>query len=152
MKIAIGCDHAGFYLKEDIKKYLKEQKIAHQDLGCFSTDPVDYPDITLMVAEAVKKKKFDRGMVICGTGIGAAMVANKIPGIRAALCHDPLSASFSRSHNDANILTMGGRIIGPVLACEIVRVWLTTEFSGGRHKKRLDKLSRIEGKYVLRKK
>lgn len=147
MKIVLGSDHAGFNLKEKIKKYLKEQDFLFDDLGTYSTDPVDYPDITLKVAEAVAKGEYTRGIIICGTGIGTAIVANKIPGIRAALCHDPVSSSFSRTHNDANILTLGERIIGPNLALEIVRIFLTTEFSRGRHIRRVEKIKKIEEKY-----
>ena len=109
MKIILGSDHAGFNLKEKIKKYLKEQDFSFDDLGTYSTDPVDYPDITLKVAKAVAKGEYRRGIIICGTGIGTAIVANKVPGIRAALCHDPVSSSFSRTHNDANILTLSTR-------------------------------------------
>ncbi len=147
MKIILGSDHAGFNLKEKIKKYLKEQDFSFDDLGTYSTDPVDYPDITLKVAKAVAKGEYRRGIIICGTGIGTAIVANKVPGIRAALCHDPVSSSFSRTHNDANILTLGERIIGPNLALEIVRIFLTTEFSGGRHIRRVEKIKKIEEKY-----
>ena len=147
MKIILGSDHAGFNLKEKIKKYLKEQDFSFDDLGTYSTDPVDYHDITLKVAKAVAKGEYRRGIIICGTGIGTAIVANKVPGIRAALCHDPVSSSFSRTHNDANILTLGERIIGPNLALEIVRIFLTTEFSGGRHIRRVEKIKKIEEKY-----
>jgi len=147
MKIILGSDHAGFNLKEKIKKYLKEQDFSFDDLGTYSTDPVDYPDITLKVAKAVAKGEYRRGIIICGTGIGTAIAANKVPGIRAALCHDPVSSSFSRTHNDANILTLGERIIGPNLALEIVRIFLTTEFSGGRHIRRVEKIKKIEEKY-----
>ena len=147
MKIILGSDHAGFNLKEKIKKYLKEQDFSFDDLGTYSTDPVDYPDITLKVAKAVAKGEYRRGIIVCGTGIGTAIAANKVPGIRAALCHDPVSSSFSRTHNDANILTLGERIIGPNLALEIVRIFLTTEFSGGRHIRRVEKIKKIEEKY-----
>lgn len=147
MKIVLGSDHAGFNLKEKIKKYLKEQDFLFDDLGTYSTDPVDYPDITLKVAEAVAKGEYTRGIIVCGTGIGTAIAANKVPGIRAALCHDPVSSSFSRTHNDANILTLGERIIGPNLALEIVRIFLTTEFSRGRHIRRVEKIKKIEEKY-----
>ena len=147
MKIVLGSDHAGFNLKEKIKKYLKEQDFSFDDLGTYSTDPVDYPDITLKVAKAVAKGEYRRGIIVCGTGIGTAIAANKVPGIRAALCHDPVSSSFSRTHNDANILTLGERIIGPNLALEIVRIFLTTEFSGGRHIRRVEKIKKIEEKY-----
>lgn len=147
MKIAIGADHAGFNLKNTIIKYLREKKFPVVDMGTFSTDPVDYPDIALQVAEAVERGEFDKGIIICGTGIGCQIVANKVPGIRAALCHDPLSADFARTHNNANILTLGERIIGPALACEIVNIFLTKDFSGGRHQKRLEKIEKIDEKY-----
>lgn len=150
MKIVLGSDHAGFNLKEKIKKYLKEQDFLFDDLGTYSTDPVDYPDITLKVAKSVAKGEYTRGIIICGTGIGTAIAANKVPGIRAALCHDPVSSSFSRTHNDANILTLGERIIGPNLALEIVRIFLTTEFSRGRHIRRVEKIKKIEEKYSKR--
>ncbi|MBC7342677.1 MAG: ribose 5-phosphate isomerase B [Clostridia bacterium] len=146
--IGIGCDHAGFQLKKMIMARLRDNGIAYEDLGTASEDSVDYPDYALRVAEGVMAGRYDRGILICGTGIGVAIAANKVPGIRAANCHDPLSAKLSRQHNDANILTLGGRIIGPELAWEIVQVWLATPFAGGRHQGRIDKITAIEEKYV----
>lgn len=150
MKVAIGSDHAGYNLKESLKKYLKELSFIYEDLGTFSTDPVDYPDVTLKVCQAVSKGDYERGIIICGTGIGTCIAANKVPGIRAALCHDPVSSGFSRTHNDANVLTLGERIIGPNLAQEIVRIFLTTEFTGGRHIRRVEKIKKIEEKYSVK--
>ncbi|NLI13997.1 ribose 5-phosphate isomerase B [Pelotomaculum propionicicum] len=147
MKIALGCDHGGYRLKEEIAAHLKDSGIEYSDFGTFSEDPVDYPDLALKIAEAVQKGDFDRGVLCCGTGIGVAITANKVPGIRAAQCHDTFSARASREHNDANILTMGGRVIGPGLARDIIDVWLESEFTGGRHARRVDKISSIEKKY-----
>ncbi len=144
MLIGIGSDHGGFRLKEDIKQYLTEKGIEFRDFGTHSTDSVDYPDISRLVAEAVAGAKCDRGIIICGTGIGVCIAANKVKGIRAALCHDPYSAQMSREHNNANILTMGERVIGPGLARAIVEKWLATEFAGGRHAKRVCKIADLE--------
>ncbi|NLW24131.1 MAG: ribose 5-phosphate isomerase B [Clostridia bacterium] len=144
MKVALGSDHGGFTLKEEIKKYLEEKGIEYKDFGTYSTDSCDYPDIALPVAKAVQKGEYDRGILICGTGIGIGIAANKVPGIRAALCHDTFSARASREHNNANILTMGERVIGRGLALDIVDVWLNTEFAGGRHQRRVDKIHELE--------
>lgn len=144
LKIAIGCDHGGFRLKEEIKKMLQEQSRDFYDFGTFSEDSVDYPDIALEVGKAVRDGLFDRGILICGTGIGIGIAANKLVGIRAALCHDTFSARASREHNNANILTMGERVIGAGLAGDILKVWLETDFSGGRHARRIQKISDIE--------
>lgn len=144
MKVAIGCDHGGLHLKEDIKSLLADGGYEVTDFGTNSTDSVDYPDIAVPVANAVANGKFDRGILICGTGIGIGIAANKVKGIRAALCHDTFSAHASREHNNANILTMGERIIGPGLARDIVKIWLTTEFEGGRHERRVAKIADIE--------
>lgn len=144
MKVALGSDHGGFKLKEEIKRYLEEKGIEYKDFGTYNTDSCDYPDIALPVAEAVAQGQYTRGILICGTGIGIGIAANKIKGIRAALCHDTFSARASREHNNANILTMGERVIGRGLAMEIVDIWLQTEFSGGRHQRRVDKISQIE--------
>ena len=151
MKVAIGCDHAGFTLKEKIKKYLSELKIQFFDFGTFSEEPVDYPDIVFKIAEAVSKKDYDFGILICGTGIGMSITANKFLGIKAALCSDPLSSKYARSHTNANILCIGERIIGQDMACEIVRTFLTTEFSGGRHQRRVEKIEGIEQKILSKK-
>ncbi len=147
MKIALGCDHGGFRLKEEIAVHLKACGIEYSDFGAFSEEPVDYPDLALSIAEAVKKGDFDQGVICCGTGIGVAITANKVPGIRAAQCHDTFSARAAREHNNANILTLGGRVIGPGLARDIINVWLESEFTGGRHARRVDKISSIEQKY-----
>ena len=144
LKIGIGCDHGGFKLKEEIRKMFEEKGYDFKDLGTFSEDSVDYPDIALELARAVRDGRFVRGILICGTGIGIGIAANKVKGIRAALCHDTFSARAAREHNDANILTMGERVIGPGLAREIVNIWLETDFSGGRHTRRVQKISNIE--------
>ena len=140
MKIAIGCDHGGFALKGAVIKYLEDKGYAYQDFGTYSEESCDYPDIAIAVAEAVAQGQFDKGILICGTGIGIGIAANKVPGIRAALCHDTFSAHASRAHNDANILTMGQRVIGQGLALDIVDVWLHSEFEGGRHARRIEKI------------
>lgn len=147
MRIALGSDHGGYYLKEEIKKFLEEQGFEYHDFGSFSPEAVDYPDFAQQVAEAVARGEYERGILCCGTGIGVAIAANKVPGIRAALCHDTFSARASREHNDANILTLGGRVIGPGLAREIVITWLKAEFTGGRHARRVAKITALEGKY-----
>lgn len=147
MKIAIGSDHGGYLLKEEIAKHLKEKNIDFVDFGCFTTEAVDYPDIGQAVGEAVARGEFDRGILCCGTGIGISISANKIPGIRAALCGDCFSAKASREHNDANVLALGERVIGVGLAKMIVDIWLSTEFQGGRHGRRVGKIAEIEKKY-----
>lgn len=140
MKIAIGSDHGGFELKEEIKKHLKKLKIVFNDFGTFSEEPVDYPDIGKKVAKAVTSKKYKFGILVCGTGLGMAMVANKIPGIRAAVCHNVYTAKMSRAHNDANILSLGGRVLKKATAIKIVDVFLKTPFEGGRHLRRVRKI------------
>lgn len=144
MKIGIGSDHGGFELKEYIKEYLDKEGIEYIDYGTNSMDSVDYPDYGKKVSEAVVKKQVDRAIVICGTGIGISIACNKVKGIRCALCGDTYSARMSREHNDANILALGGRVIGRDLAMEIVGIWLKTEFAGGRHGRRIEKISEIE--------
>lgn len=144
MKIAIGSDHAGFGLKEDVLALLKETGSEVIDCGTNTTASVDYPDFGEKVARMVSAGEVDRGILICGTGIGMSMVANKFPNVRAALCNDLFSAKMSRLHNDANILVLGGRIIGKDLAAEIVRTWLDTAFEGDRHMRRLQKIKKIE--------
>ena len=144
MLVAIGSDHGGFNLKEEIKKMFVEQNIQFQDLGTHSAESIDYPEIAQKVGQAVVSKECTCGIIICGTGIGVSIAANKIKGIRAALCHDVFSAQMSREHNDANVLTMGERVIGPGVACMIVSTWLNTEFAGGRHGRRVDKISQLE--------
>ncbi len=147
MKIAIGSDHAGFNLKQVVKKHLDEQNIYYEDFGCLTCEAVDYPDYGLKVAEAVVSGKYDRGILICGTGIGISISANKVPGIRAAVCTDEFCARASRQHNDANILAMGERVVGPGLALSIVDVFLKEGFQGGRHAVRVGKIKKIEEKY-----
>ncbi len=137
MKIAIGSDHGGFALKEVILSLLQELGHEINDVGCYSLNSVDYPDFADMVAEQVVKGDAEKGILICGTGIGMSMAANKHHGIRAALCNGHYTASMSREHNDANILCMGERVIGPGVAEEIVRIWLNTSFEGGRHQRRI---------------
>lgn len=148
MKIAIASDHAGFTMKEEIKIFMEEWGYCYHDFGVFSRDPVDYPDIALPLAEEVASGIYNRGILVCGTGIGVSIAANKIPGIRAALCHDTFSARAAREHNDANVLTLGARVIGTGLALEVVKTFLSVEFTGGRHQRRLDKIRAIEEKYV----
>lgn len=145
MKIGIGSDHGGFELKEYIKNHLEKQDIEYIDYGTNSTDSVDYPDFGKKVSEAVVAGEVDRAIVICGTGIGISIACNKVKGIRCALCGDTYSAKMSRAHNNANILALGARVIGIDLAVEIVNAWLNSEFEGGRHEKRVIKISEIEG-------
>ncbi len=145
MKLAIACDHGGWELKEEIAKFIKTIKnIELVDFGTAGRDSVDYPDYGKKVSEAVSTRGVDRGILICGTGIGMSIVANRYPNVRAALCHDHFTAHMSRLHNDANVLVMGERVIGKGVALEIVRTWLDTEFEGGRHQKRLDKIKEID--------
>jgi ribose 5-phosphate isomerase B len=142
--IAIGCDHAGHGLKREILKLLRELKVPHEDLGCASPDEsVHYPLYGKKVVQAVLARPHARGILICGTGLGMSIMANRFPGIRAALCHDIFSAMMSRRHNDSNLLVMGGRVIGPDLGKEIVRTWLATPFDGGRHQERLNLLEQL---------
>ncbi|MDD5093439.1 MAG: ribose 5-phosphate isomerase B [Dehalococcoidia bacterium] len=141
MRIAIGSDHAGFEMKEALKGVLAEMDQSHEDFGCYDTASTDYPDIGFAVASAVAQGRFDRGILICGSGIGMSIVANKVSGIRAALCHDTFSARVAREHNDANVLCMGQRVIGEGLAREIVITYLNSEFLGGRHARRLEKVN-----------
>ncbi|KUK12082.1 MAG: Ribose-5-phosphate isomerase [Moorella sp. 60_41] len=148
MRIALGSDHGGYHLKEEIKKFLEEAGVLYRDFGCFNPEAVDYPDYARQVAEAVARGEFERGILCCGTGIGVAIAANKVPGIRAALCHDTFSARASREHNDANVLALGGRVIGPGLAREIVKTWLEAGFTGGRHARRLAKIAALEKEYA----
>jgi len=144
MKIAIGSDHAGFGLKEDVLALLTGTAAEVIDCGTNTTASVDYPDFGEKVARMVSAGEVDRGILICGTGIGMSMVANKFPNVRAALCNDLFCAKMSRLHNDANVLVLGGRIIGKDLAAEIVRTWLNTAFEGERHMRRLQKIKKIE--------
>ena len=145
MKITIGSDHGAVELKEEVKMVLHEfEDVRVTDVGTFGTESVDYPDIAEKVCADVVSGKADRGIVLCGTGIGISIAANKIDGIRAALCGDVYSAIMSRKHNDANVLAMGGRVTGIGPAGEIVRAWVCTEFEGGRHARRVDKIMALE--------
>jgi ribose 5-phosphate isomerase B len=144
MKIAIGCDHAGFGLKQEVMGLLENLGLAVLDCGTNGTESVDYPDFGGKVSTLVSSGQVEKGILICGTGIGMSMVANKFPGVRAALCNDLFCAKMSRLHNDANILVLGGRVIGRDLAAEIVKVWLTTDFEGERHLRRINKITEIE--------
>ena len=148
MKITIGSDHGAVQLKEEVKLVLKEfGDIEVKDVGTFGTDSVDYPDIAEKVCADVTSGAADRGIVLCGTGIGISIAANKIKGIRCALCNDVYSAKMSCHHNDANVLAMGGRVLGFGPAGEIVRAWVTTEFDGGRHERRVGKIAALEEKF-----
>jgi ribose 5-phosphate isomerase B len=138
MKIVIGCDHAALRLKEIVKAHLSAEGIEMTDIGAFSEASVDYPRIGNEVAARVSQGEFERGILMCGTGLGMSMVANRFAHVRAALCNDLFAAMMSRRHNDANILVMGGRVVGDVLALEIVKTWMETPFEGGRHQMRLD--------------
>lgn len=140
MKIAIGSDHAGYPLKEHVKRYLEEKGHEVEDLGTHGTESVDYPDYGRAVGEHVAAKKAEYGVVVCGSGIGISIAANKVPGIRCALVSEPLSAELSRRHNDANVISMGARLIGNDMAERLVDVFLSTEFEGGRHCGRVEKL------------
>jgi len=144
MKIAIASDHRGFEAKQQIKAILTQ--LGHEciDFGAHDTNPIDYPDTAYLAATAVSKKQADRGILICATGLGMSIVANKIKGIRAVLCHDELSAQTSRDHNDANVLCLSGDQINEVILRKIVEVWLNTDFSGGRHQRRVRKITAIE--------
>jgi len=144
MRIAVGCDHRGLDLKQFIMKLLTEMGHIYVDFGTYTTDSVDYPDIAKKVAEAVAKGDFEQGILICDTGIGMSIAANKVKGIRAALCYDAFSASRARQHNDANVLCLGARWEQDKIS-EIVEAYLTTEFEGGRHLPRLDKIKAMEG-------
>ena len=144
MHIALGCDHRGLKLKQTIIGLLTELGYDYQDFGCYSTEPVDYPDIAQRVAEAVASGKLDHGILLCGTGIGMSIAANKVRGIRAALCYDTLSAQRARQHSNANILCLGGDTVEQYMALDIVKIYLSTTFEGGRHLRRLQKIHSLE--------
>ena len=146
MHIAVGSDHAGFGLKQATLSLLSELGHNYEDFGCHDTSSVDYPDIALPLAEAVSQGKFERGILICSTGVGISIAANKVAGARAALCHDTFSARRSREHNDANILCMGEWVVGKGLAREIIMAYLNSDFVGGRHARRVEKIHHIEGR------
>ncbi len=147
MKIAIGCDHGGLILKPTLIEFLEKNNIEYRDFGTYGAESVDYPDYALPVSEAVACGEYDYGILICGTGIGMSIAANKVTGIRCALCHDVFSAKATRLHNNANMLAFGARVIGAGLMLEIVQAFLGTEFEGARHVRRLEKIASIEKKY-----
>ncbi len=142
--IAIGCDHGGYELKLEVIKHLKEKGIEVKDFGCDSTSSVDYPDYAYPVAKSVAEGECEKGILICGTGIGMSIAANKVKGIRCALCGDTFSAHATREHNDSNVLAMGARVTGLNLALDIVDTWLGAEFMGQRHIQRIEKITKIE--------
>ena len=144
MKIAIGCDHGGFELKEAVRGYLEERQIPYEDFGAYNTDSVDYAPIAAKAARAVAAGQADFGVLVCSTGIGISMAANKVKGIRAALCTNELCAEMTRRHNNANILCMGGKVIDKETAVKLVDIFLHTEFEGGRHQRRIDQIAQIE--------
>ena len=144
MRVALGADHGGYELKEAIRTHLEAQGFEVYDLGTHSTDSVDYPKYGFLVGDSIIKGEADLGIVVCGTGQGIAMAANKMPGIRAAVCTETFSARMAREHNNANVLSLGGRVIGVGLALDIVDLFLKTEFSGGRHANRINLISNIE--------
>lgn len=143
-KIVIASDHAGFDLKECIVHYLRDKNVSVEDCGPHNSDSVDYPDYGIKIAKAVARKEAERGIIICGTGIGMSIVVNRFPGIRGTLCGDVYTAKLCREHNDSNILILGGRVVGQGLAQEIVQTWMATPFEGGRHQRRLDKIDQID--------
>ncbi len=147
--IAIACDHAGPALKEEIKALLNDMGYSYRDFGTDTSDSVDYPVYASRAAYAVASGECEKGIVICGTGIGVSIAANKVKGIRCALCSEPLSAQLTRRHNDANMLAIGARVTGPELAKEIVREFLSTDFEGGRHQRRIDMMMSLENGEVL---
>ncbi|KKI89693.1 ribose 5-phosphate isomerase [Bacillus sp. SA1-12] len=148
MKVAVASDHGGINIRREIISLLEELNIEYTDMGCECETSVDYPDYALPVAERVANGEFDRGILICGTGIGMSIAANKVKGIRCALVHDMFSAQATREHNDSNILAMGERVIGPGLAREIAKIWLNTEYLGGRHATRVGKIDQYENEHA----
>lgn len=146
--IVIAADHGGYLLKEEVKKHLDEKGVKYIDCGTFSTESVDYPDIARAACEKIVSGECELGLLFCGTGVGISIAANKIKGIRACCCSDTFSAKYTRMHNDANVLAMGGRVVGPGLACEMVDLFLSTKFEGGRHQRRVDKIKRLENRDI----
>ena len=144
MRVAIGCDHRGLKIKQAIMEFLPGLNHSYHDFGCYNADPVDYPDIARKVAESVASGDFDQGILICSTGIGMSIAANKMKSVRAALCHDTFTAQRARQHNDANILCLGGENIEVNAALEVVKTYLSTDFEGGRHILRLNKVKALE--------
>lgn len=142
--VAIGCDHGGYGLKKEIIAHLTQNGVEFKDFGTYDGNSVDYPDIAKLVCKSILSGECENGILVCGTGIGISIAANKHKGIRAAVCSDEFSAKFTRLHNDANVLCLGGRVVGPGLACELVDIFLSTGFEGGRHALRVDKITAIE--------
>ena len=142
--IALGCDHGGFDLMQEVMAHLDQRGIAYKNFGTFTKDSCDYPEYAKLVANAVVDGTCEKGILICGTGIGISIAANKMKGIRCCVCSDTFSAKYTRLHNDANVLSMGGRVVGPGLACDMVDLFLETEFEGGRHARRVEKLAQLE--------
>ncbi|MBN1992588.1 MAG: ribose 5-phosphate isomerase B [Anaerolineae bacterium] len=147
MKIIIGSDHFARALKDDLKAHLKTQGYEVVDLGAFDDTPVDYPDVAEALAQEIAAGNYERGVLVCGTGIGMAIAANKVPGVRAACCHDPYSAERARKSNDAQIITMGAQVIGPMVAKSLLDIWLQAEFAGGRSAAKVEKLKVIDERY-----
>lgn len=150
MSVALGCDQNALKLKELLKDHLTGLGQEVEDYGVYTDDPVDYPDVALKVAEAIAQGRHSRGILVCGTGIGMAIAANKVPGVYAATCHDPYSAERARKSNNAQIMTMGAQIVGPELAKTLVSIWLRAEFQGGRSQPKIDKIKGIEDKYRMK--
>ena len=148
VKIVLGSDHGGYDLKEALKKFLKEEGHICHDYGTYSKDSCDYPDLAFLVAQAVSRGEFEVGIVVDGAGIGSAMAANKVPGVRAAVCNDIYTARNSREHNHANVLTLGSMVVGGGKAKEIVKAWLATAWASGRHERRVNMIMDIEKKYT----
>lgn len=144
--IAIGCDHGGFELKNELIKHLESKNISIKDFGCYTTDSVDYPDIAEVVCDSVVSGECEKGILVCGTGIGMSIAANKVKGIRAALLSDTFSARMTAAHNNSNVIALGGRVVGPELAKDIVDAYLSSEFLGGRHQNRVDKITKLENR------
>ena len=144
MKVAIGCDHGGFALKEAVRAYLEQNHIEYKDFGAYSEESVDYAPIAAQAARYVASGQADRGVLICSTGIGISIAANKVKGIRAALCTNEFCAEMTRRHNDANILCMGGKVVDPETGVKLLEIFLKTEFEGGRHQRRIDQIAQIE--------
>ena len=144
--LALGCDHGGYELMQEVKKHLENRGIAYHDFGCSSTESVDYPIYGKKVAEAVARGEFEKGILICGTGIGISIAANKVKGIRACVCSEPYTAKLSRMHNNSNVLAFGARVVGSELAKMITEAWLDAEFEGGRHERRVQMLMDIENR------
>jgi len=142
--LLIASDHGGLELKQILVEYLKQQGVEVKDLGVHAEDSVDYPDYAALVAEPISKQETDQGILVCGTGIGMSIAANKFPGVRAALAHDEFTAQMAREHNNANILVLGGRVLDPELACRMVSVWYDGAYEGGRHQNRLNKIIQLE--------